>query len=279
MKVGIVAQRDNARAATLASDVAAELTDGTVSVVVDEATAAALAGTAVAPPGVPIEEMATCELVVSIGGDGTFLYAARGAGTTPIVGVNLGEVGFLNAVAPEDAVGAVAREVEALREGESVRTRTMDRLAATAGDRTVPAAVNEVAILGPQRGHGNGAHLTVTVDGDPYSVGHADGVLVATPTGSTAYNLSEGGPLVHPAVTGIVVTEMGGDAGMPPLVVDGGAVVNVRVENASRAHVVSDGRVGEAVTPPETVRVERANEPVNVAGPALDFFAGLEKLE
>jgi len=274
MQVGIVAQRSNPRAASLAGDVA-RLAAAGVEVAVDEATAERLDDAV----GVPVERMAECALVVSIGGDGTFLYIARGAGETPIVGVNLGEVGFLNAVAPADAVDAVEATVERLRGDDTLETRRMDRVRADGDGWDLPTAINEITILGPQRGHGYGLDLTATVDGDPFTDGHADGLLVATPTGSTAYNLSEGGPLVHPEVNGLIVTEMAGESGTPPLVVDRNVTVEVRIEGADHAHVVSDGRVGEKVTPPATVRVRRAGEPVTVAGPALDFFGGLEKLD
>jgi NAD+ kinase len=155
----------------------------------------------------------------------------------------------------------------------------MARIGAEGGDWSLPPAINEIAVLGPQRGHGYGLDVEVTVDGETYTADHVDGVLLATPTGSTAYNLSEGGPIVHPDVNGLVVTTMAGAAGMPPLVVDADAAIEVTVENAATAYVVSDGRVGEDVTPPERVRVARAGEPVTVAGPALDFFGGLGKLD
>jgi len=280
MKVGIVAQRDNPRAATLASDIVDRLRTDGVGMVVDEVTAAYLAAeTDQSVTGIGIDEMATCDLVVSIGGDGTFLFAARGAGTTPVMGINLGEVGFLNAVPPEEAVTAVSEAVESLGADGTVSTRTMSRLAATGAGLSVPPAINEVAVLGPQRGHGQGVDLSVTVDGERYTTGHADGVLVVTPTGSTAYNLSEGGPLVHPGVDGFVVTEMAGAESMPPLVVDQERTIEVTVSEADRAVVVSDGREDETVTPPVTITLRRADEPVRVAGPPLDFFAGLGKLD
>lgn len=280
MKVGIVAQRDNPRAATLARDVVGTLAADDVTVVVDETTAERVgprAGQQVT--GVEIEEMATCELVVSIGGDGTFLYAARAAGATPVMGVNLGEVGFLNAVSPDDAERVVSDAVTTLREGGDAETRAMARVRADGDGWSIPPAINEIAVLGPQRGHGQGFEIEVTVDGDPYTSGHADGVLIATPTGSTAYNLSEGGPLVHPDVGGLVVTDMAGESTLPPLVVDEDSSIDVRVSEATHAFVVSDGRTSERVAAPTTVTVGRADTPLNIAGPPLDFFAGLGKLD
>ncbi|MBO4249113.1 NAD(+)/NADH kinase [Halomicrobium sp. IBSBa] len=286
MKVGIVAQRSNRRATALATRLFERLHDGETTVVFDETTAAALSadesrwpdGQTATPTGRGVDEMDGCDLVVSIGGDGTFLFAARGAGSTPILGVNLGEVGFLNAVAPDEAVETVVEEVRRIRETGSARTRTVPRLRATGEDWTLPPALNEIVIQGPQRGHGGGAGFEVRVDGSLYTSGRADGVLVATPTGSTAYNLSEDGPLVHPAVDGLVVTEMAGEEAMPPLVVDDSSEITVRIESGAESVVVSDGRVREAVAPPSQVTVARASESVNIAGPQRDFFAALGKL-
>jgi len=289
MEIGIVGQRGNHRAVSLVADIATRLCEAGADVLVDETTHEALvADGARGGDGQPlssvagdieVEDLAACDLAVSVGGDGTFLYAARGAGTTPIMGVNLGEVGFLNAVPPEGAVEAVLAEVERIRETGSPRVREMPRLEATTDGWTLPPALNEVVVQGPQRGHGRGLSVEVRVDGSLYTSGHADGVLVATTAGSTAYNLSEGGPLVHPDVTGFVLTEMCAADGMPSLVLPAETGITVRVDDADRAVAVSDGRVRESVEPPAEVRLRRANVPVNVAGPPLDFFTALGKLE
>ena len=285
MRVGIVGQKDNRRAAGLAADVADRLVELGVDVAVDQVTAEQFDGEwpSRAPSlwavAAPVDAMSGCDLVVSIGGDGTFLFAARGAGTTPLMGVNLGEVGFLNAVPPEEAVPAVEAEVATYRDRGAVETRDVARLQATGEDWSLPPALNEVVVQGPRRGHGGGTGVEVRVDGSVYASGHADGVLVATPTGSTAYNLSEGGPLVHPSVESMVLTEMSAESPMPPLAVGLDATVTVRVESADCGYVVSDGRRRRAIDGPTLVRVERAEEPVRIAGPPLDFFAALGKLE
>jgi NAD+ kinase len=104
-------------------------------------------------------------------------------------------------------------------------------------------------------------------------------VLVATPTGSTAYNLSENGPLVHPGVGSLVVNEMCAADGMPPLVAPPDATVTVGIREGESAVVVGDGRTRHAVEPPTTVRVARTDPPVRLAGPASDFFEALGKLD
>jgi NAD+ kinase len=274
MRVGIVAQRGNSRAAYVAESVRERLVDEDVEVWVDAATADALDVS-----GREVDEFSDCDLVVSIGGDGTFLFAARGAESTPVLGVNLGEVGFLNAVAPGDAVAATHREVERFRESGSVNYREVPRVQASGDDWTLTPALNEVVVQGAQRGHGHGVDVEVRVDGSLYEATHADGVLVATPTGSTAYNLSEGGPLVQPGVPGLVVTGMCATEALPPLVAGLDSEIAVRVDGADEAVVVSDGARTQRVDPPEVVTIERAAEPARVAGPDADFFQALNKLE
>jgi len=274
MKVGIVAQRGNQRAVYLADELRETVGGADVRVLLDESTADALDAA-----GVPVESYADADLVVSIGGDGTFLFAARAAGTTPILGVNLGEVGFLNAVAPDDAVEVVGELVEQFRAGGDVRSRPVARLRAEGDDWELPPALNEVLVHGPRRGRGAGIEYAVRVDGSLYTGGSADGVLVATPTGSTAYNLSEGGPLVHPGVEGLVVNEMVARDPMPSLVAPLEASVSVRVEAPDEALVISDGRRRQPVEPPVEVRLSLADDPVHLAGPEVDFFEALGKLD
>ncbi|GGL50383.1 NAD(+)/NADH kinase [Halocalculus aciditolerans] len=276
MLVGIVAQRGNARAAYLAADVRELLRDEGVSARVDEATAADID-----VEGWAVDSFDACDLVVSIGGDGTFLFAARGADGTPVLGVNLGEVGFLAPVSPDDAVDAVAREVERFRETGSVRARDVPRITASAGDAewSLTPALNEVVVLGSQRGHGQGVNVEVRVDESLYASGRADGVLLATPAGSTAYNLSEGGPLVTPAMDGFVLNQLCADDAMPPLVVGSESEVSVRVADAESVVVTSDGADRVEVDPPSVVTLERADVPARVAGPDTDFFKALNKLE
>lgn len=275
MRVGIVAKEGNRRASFLAGDVRDRLREAGVEVWLDDATAGALDAD---DDGHPVADMSTCDLVVSIGGDGTFLFTARNAGGTPIVGVNLGEVGFLNAVGPDEAEAALLAEVEALRDGD-LEVREAPRVAARVDGWTSEPAANEIVVQGARRGHGGGVGIEVRVDGSLYSGGRADGVLVATPTGSTAYNLSERGPLVHPDVPALVVNEMCAGGGMPPLAVDRDCEVSITLTDAETGYVVSDGRVAREVDLPAEVRVTTAEPPVRIAGPQADFFEALGKLE
>jgi len=273
MEIGVVAQRGNERATKLAGDVRAELVSEGVSVRVDEATAARLD-----VAGCPVEAMAEYPMVVSVGGDGTFLFVARRVGSTPILGVNVGEVGFLNAVSPAEATDRVAEEVERIRATGVPRFRDVPRLAATGEGLSIPPALNEVVVQGPQRGRRQGLEAEVRIDGSPYTATHADGILVATQTGSTAYNLSERGPLVHPNVAGLVVNEMAAVEPMPPLVIDQAAEITVHADGPERVVVASDGSERQWLDTPATVTVRVHDQPARIAGPRSDFLRALEKL-
>ncbi len=273
MEVGIVARKGNPNAVAVAARIRDAIRSRGEAVRLDERTAAALNADA----GCEVSSLVECDLAVAIGGDGTFLFVARNAGGTPVVGVNLGEVGFLNVVPPDEAEDAVLAAIEAHRSGD-MPVREVPRLAARAdGWESVPAA-NEVVVQGDRRGPGAGIDYELRIDGSRYSGGHADGVLVATPTGSTAYNLSEGGPLVHHDVTGLIVNEMVPDAGMPALAVGIDATVTVDVSTPTGAVIVSDGRNATELDGPVEVTIERTTPPMRIAGPESDFFEALGKL-
>jgi len=103
-------------------------------------------------------------------------------------------------------------------------------------------------------------------------------VLVSTSTGSTAYNLSEGGPVVHPEVEALVVTEMCAAESMPPLAVPDDSEIEIRAAGADHGFVTGDSTRKRFETP-EWIRVRVADEPTRIAEPASDFFEALGKLD
>ncbi len=274
MDIGIVAQKGKSTAVSLAADLRDALADAETSVLVDATTADEIGGR-----GVPTEELSACPLVVSVGGDGTFLYAARHVGSTPILGVNLGEVGFLNAVPPDDAFERVLEEVEHIRDQGEPRFREVPRIEGHGDNWALPPGLNEFLIQGPRRGPGGGLDATIAVDGSTYVSTHLDGVIVATTTGSTAYNLSEGGPLVHPNASGLLVNAMCPQHPARPLMVGPEASIEIEVDGAEEAVVASDGSERRWIDVPATIEVEVAAEPGRIAGPRSDFFTALEKID
>lgn len=273
MKVGIVAQRNNKPAAALAEVIAQTLSEHDVAPFVDQTTARD-----VDVPSIPTPELDTCDLVVCIGGDGTLLYAARGAGETPILGVNLGEVGFLNTTPPDEATETVLEAVEDIHAGD-LTVMTLPRLQASGTGWDLPPATNEAVVMGARRGHGNQVHIEVRVDGNQYSKTDADGVMIGTPTGSSAYNLSESGPLVHPSVEGLVVTEMSADEAMPPLIVPTDSQIEVDIDGPDHGNVICDGRSRRRIDLPSTISISANTTPIRLASSRVEFYAALDKLE
>ncbi|MDR0356277.1 MAG: NAD(+)/NADH kinase [Deltaproteobacteria bacterium] len=144
-------------------------------------------------------------LVVSLGGDGTFLYAARtwGLNGAPIVGVNLGRLGFLAEIEPE----RLPEVLEAALGGEAqIQERTvMDFSVHREGQQIHKATVINDAVVN-KSAPARILSLKLSVGGTEYWTYRADGLILATPIGSTAYNLSAGGPVVYPGLKAVLVT-------------------------------------------------------------------------
>jgi Predicted sugar kinase len=205
------------------------------------------------------------EIVLVLGGDGTFLRAAEVARSSgaPLLGVNLGRVGFLEDIEP-DALGDTVRHiVERTYEVEERLTLDMDVLI----DGTVVDhswALNEVSVEKTLRERV--LEVVVEIDGRPLTSFGCDGVLCATPTGSTAYAFSAGGPVVWPEVSALLVVPNCAHAlFVRPLVIAPESVIGVRVaERGHDAVVFCDGRRSFAVPAGGRVQVRRGERPVHV---------------
>jgi NAD+ kinase len=178
----------------------------------------------------PIAEFdpAAIDLLVTFGGDGTLLRGARQleGREVPILGVNFGRVGFLTSVARDGVVGALT----AIATGEHrVSPRAVLQAAITDGDGRVVAeqsALNDVVLH--KGGVARVVRFQVLIDGEPMGPVSADGLVVASPTGSTAYSLSAGGPVVVPSLDAMVVTPICAHSlGVRPIVTRGDSVVRV----------------------------------------------------
>jgi NAD+ kinase len=205
---------------------------------------------------------AELDALVTFGGDGTLLRGARllGPRETPILGVNLGRVGFLT-TATRDTLDPA---LDALVAGRYVLERRQVLEAAIRdgqGDaRATQMAVNDVAVH--KGGVARVVRVNVFINGEnvgPYS---ADGIVVATPTGSTAYSLSAGGPIVVPGVEAMVVTPIAAHTlAVRPLVVPGTyrIVIEPMAGWADDLLVSFDGQTGTTLAPGEKVDVRRAD--------------------
>jgi NAD+ kinase len=214
---------------------------------------------------VPVFEGSDLDALVTFGGDGTLLRGARllAGCETPILGVNLGRVGFLTTATRETLDTAL----DCLVAGRYVTERRQALEAAIRDDagnsRAVQMAVNDIAIH--KGGVARVVRVNVFINGEnvgPYS---ADGLVIATPTGSTAYSLSAGGPIVVPGVEAMVVTPIAAHTlAVRPLVVP--AAYRIVVEPisgwADDLLVSFDGQTGTTLAPGEKVDVRRADNRV-----------------
>lgn len=201
-----------------------------VRVLADEAALPGLEGVTVVEPD--DDPAAGCELVVVFGGDGTLLRAAEVARSTstPLLGVNLGHVGFL-AEAERDALDATVDRVVAC-DYQVEERQTIDVTVTSDGDLVAHGwALNEASIEKASRERM--IELVVEVDGRPLSRWGCDGIVLATPTGSTAYAFSAGGPVVWPEVAALLLVPISAHALFArPLVVSPESVLAVEVLSA-----------------------------------------------
>lgn len=206
------------------------------------------------------------ELVLVLGGDGTLLRAAeasRSAGV-PLLGINLGRVGFLAEAERADLAEAV-RQVRT-REYAVEQRLTLDVRASLEGRALCRTwALNEAAV--EKSGRERMLELTLEIDGRPLSSWGCDGVLAATPTGSTAYAFSAGGPVVWPEVEALLVVPLSAHALFArPLVVAPTSVVAVELARRTAPGVLfCDGRRSVELPPGARVEVGRSAQPVRLA--------------
>lgn len=220
------------------------------------------------------------DLLVTLGGDGALLGGARWAGPagTPVLGVNLGRLGFLTAVTlegMEEALGRVAAGDYVLDHRMALEIRP-----GPAEDEGVEGlyALNDAVL------HRGGlvrvVHLKVWVDDEEVGIYRGDGVIVATPTGSTAYSLSAGGPILDPRLDAIVATPICPHTlAVRPLVLPADAQIVIQVVSSPEELILTiDGQVGSELKPGDRIVVSRAREPVRLVRlPGQSFFSLLRR--
>jgi len=245
------------------------LRDRKLDVLLEEATAGLFAS----PPARALALSAIgreIDLAIVVGGDGTMLHVARQLATdkVPLIGVNLGRLGFLTDIPKGSMLDSLATvldgkfrseerillNVELLREGRVVRSAN---------------ALNDVVV-----NKGQLARLIefeVYVDGEFVSSTRADGIIVATPTGSTAYALSAGGPILHPTLPALVLVPICPHTlSNRPVAINSDSRVEIAITNASNqsAYLTFDGQMGHALQDNDRIRVRRADNPVTLIHPS-----------
>ena len=226
-------------------------------------------------PGRPRAEVAAAaDLLVVLGGDGTLLSVARELGPrpVPILGVNLGRLGFLAEVAPEEQYEALEQVLAG--EMKTVKRMRLDVRAEREGrelDRFL--AINDAVIArsDPSRM----IDLETLTDGVPVTTYHGDGLIVSTPTGSTAYSLSAGGPILLPGLEALVLTPICPHTlSQRPLVLPQSAAIEIHVfPREGDAQLTVDGQAGLVLQTGDRVLVSRSEHPVHfVVSPVRSRF-------
>jgi NAD+ kinase len=280
MKAGLLARVGNPQAGPLVGALRDALAARGVEVLLEKRTAALLGPSA---DGLDEGELAAaCDLLVLLGGDGTILRALhrmRGS-VPPVFGINLGSLGFLTGVHSEEWPKAV----ESIAAGDfQLSTRTLLRVELERDGRVAESftGLNDAVVSRGQ--HSQLIKVEVRVDGDELCVYNADGLIVATPTGSTAYSMSAGGPLLLPDSACFVITPIcphvltnrstvvADTARLQLRLVGGGPGVTVNV----------DGQEIRAFAPGDVLHVARAAETLQLATLPGRTFSGVlrEKLK
>jgi NAD+ kinase len=217
----------------------------------------------------------TADLIIAIGGDGTMLYAgslARDTGV-PLLGVNRGRLGFLADVTPDEMINSVDHVLAGKYSIES-RLLLEARLQTSTGAPITATGFNDVVLQ--RHGTGRMVDFEATIAGQFVNVHSGDGLIIATPTGSTAYALSCGGPIIEPKLDALVVVPICPHTLTDrPIVIAANQSIGIRLlERAeTQAEVAVDGHAIGAIRPDDTLTISPSENRVRlIHPPGYDFY-------
>jgi len=212
--------------------------------------------------------------VLVLGGDGTFLSAVRWIGdhSIPVLGVKFGEVGFLAEVTEDRLLPLIA----SILQGDfstQPRMRLLVKVLRNGRERAVETVLNDAVIN--KGALARLASIETSIDDHHLTIYRADGLIIATPTGSTAYSLAAGGPVVHPAVPAIVMTPI-----CPftltnrPLIVADSSTITIHLEKrAADIMLTCDGQQGLEITAEDTITICKSPHPVHmIREPTQNYY-------
>ena len=271
-RIGVVAKPNKAEAEPVLRQLVAWLRERGREVVLDHEAAAILPG---AETGLPrAEVVSSSDLVIVLGGDGTILSVARliGSREVPILGVNLGGLGFLTEITLDEIIPTLEA---VLRNQFNVSRRLTLTARVLRGGTPIASfdALNDAVIT--KTALSRIVDLETHVNGEYVATFRADGLIVSTPTGSTAYCLAAGGPIIYPTLPAVVIIPI-----CPhtltnrPLVVPDSAVVEIIQGSAGEdVHLTVDGQVGVGLRYRDVVSLQRSDRTVAlIKSPKLNYF-------
>jgi NAD+ kinase len=271
--IALIGRQTDSRVAEPMRALAAYLTDAGISVSAADTLALDLPVTRVA-------EETLCDnadLAIAIGGDGTMLYASRLARElgTPILGVNRGRLGFLADITPDEMIASV----EHVLAGDYIRDSRLllkARLVSASGEEAVEFGLNDVVVQ--RLGKGGMVDFSTRVAGQYVNTHSGDGIIAATPTGSTAYALSCGGPIIEPQLDAVALVPI-----CPHTLTDRPIVIPATQDieivllqrDDTRAEVTVDGTHLGTLRPGDTLRVAMAKQRITLLHPPGHDFYGI----
>lgn len=265
MKILVVSRIDDRDALSFSASLGDRLKAGGYEVFYEERTADAMGR-----PGISLDE-AEPDLVAIIGGDGTILLTVqRMARQVPVIGINWGEVGFLADIEQDEAFDVLM----AISDGFSVEKRM--RLSLSTMDRGLGEALNEALIVTSRPA--KMLRFGIVIDGILSEEFRADGILISTPTGSTAYSMSAGGPIVDPKVEGVLLVPLAPYMlSSRPHLISAGRSLEIRIGSAKPATLVIDGQKSVDLPAESTIRVMKSPDPALFVDIGRNFFEKVDK--
>lgn len=289
--IGFLAHAGRSAAVDLADKAAAWLGDqGHATLMLDDPVPAGPArpeghqpglATGIASDGSPLAgpSLDGLDLAVSLGGDGTMLRTVDlvGPAGVPVMGVNLGQLGYLTTVEPDGLITALSRFLAGDYRVEARMTLDVSVVEATGAVVLRRSALNDVVLQRPGGGHTVRAEMSV--DGEAFLTFAADALIVATPTGSTAYNLSARGPIVSPRARVQIVTPVAPHMLFDrSLVLDATEVVSLALTDSGVADVVVDGWPAAVLSPGRVLTCRQGSRDARIVscGSDTDFHGVLK---
>jgi len=265
MKFMMVSRIDDREALSFTESLGTRLKEAGHNVSFEEETASALG-----IPGIPLAG-ADPDLVVIVGGDGTILLTVQKmTRQLPVIGINWGEVGFLADV----EAGEAADILLAISDGFSVERRM--RLSFSVEGRHAGDALNEVVVVTSRPA--KMLSFGVIIDGVLSEHFRADGLLISTPTGSTAYAMSAGGPIVDPRIEGVLLVPLAPYMlSSRPHIISSDRSLEILLESAKPATMVIDGQKSIGLGTKATIVVRKSRDPALIVDIGRNFFENVDQ--
>jgi NAD+ kinase len=271
-RIAVLGKHDDARVAEPMATLLAHLTKRDLELLTSDAAQHSFSATRL-----PEDKIAAvADLIIAIGGDGTILYTARLASdhNVPLLGINRGRLGFLADITPDEMLVSV----DQVQDGhylQDSRLQLEARLTRADGSTVIAVALNDVVLSRTETGRMVDFETRI---GDHYGNTHAgDGLIIATPTGSTAYSLSCGGPIIEPQLDAIVVVPICPHTLTDrPIVIPAAQSIDVRLleRDGTKAEITVDGLAFSEIEPDDRLRIAPAERRITlIHPPGYDFYS------